>query len=106
MTEGADPLSNSTLRMLMYILGIVIGVILIIVGASADPASAQRGWMIGLGAGIVLASLYAWYRGIGPVGRDQPSDPGPGTGFRFEMQDTIVMAVLVVVCIVGGTLLF
>jgi len=100
-------LSNSTLRMLMYIVGIVIGVIAIIVGASTDPANAsQREWLIGIGAAIVLVSLYAWYRGIGPVGRDQPSDPGPGTGFRFELQDTIAIVVIAVVCVVASILIF
>ena len=97
-------MSNNSLRLFMYIAGIVIGVILIILGASSD--SSQREWMIGLGAGILLASLYAWYRGLGPTGRDTPDSPGPSTGTRFEMQDTIAIAAILVVCVVGGILIF
>ncbi len=90
----------------MYIVGIVIGIVATIVGINTDPVNAsQREWLTGLGVAIILISLYAWYRGLGPSGRDTPDSPGPSTGFRFEMMDTIAILVIGAVCVIGAMLI-
>ena len=93
-------MSPNAVRISMYVIAIVIGVISCVVGATSDADPTTRKGFIGLGAGIILNGIYAWIRGLGPA------DPERRPGWIFDFwPDGVVIVAILAVCFLLAFLL-
>ncbi|MDX2161546.1 MAG: hypothetical protein SF162_09495 [bacterium] len=85
-------MSGNAVRISMYVIAIIVGIIGIIVGATSSDPMTRRGF-IAIGATILLNGIYAWIRGLGPA------DPPDRPGWRFDFwPDGVVIIAIGAVC--------